>query len=117
MFDQFDVGKAEQAAAVLFDALAVRSMSRMKLLKLLYIADRESARETGQTITGDTPVAMEWGPVLSQTYYCIKDEGPIAEEWKEHFHSPNNKTVVLVQHPKGRKLSRYDIDKLQSVAK
>lgn len=116
MLGHFDLDKVQQAAAVLFQALDCRSMSRMKLLKLLYIADRESVRETGVPITGDRPVAMDWGPVLSNTYDCIKEEGPIAEQWKGHFHSPDNKTVVLVHNPSTRMLSRYEVDKLQEVA-
>lgn len=39
-------------------------MSYLRMLKLLYLADRESLKETGHTITGDRVVAMEHGPVL-----------------------------------------------------
>ena len=37
----------------------------MKLIKLLYLADRKSLLETGKPITGDRMVAMPKGPVLS----------------------------------------------------
>jgi uncharacterized phage-associated protein len=117
VFGRYDPEKAQQAAGVLFQALDCRSMSRMKLLKLLYIADRESVRETGVSITGDTAVAMEWGPVLSATYNCIKEEGPIAEQWMEHFHSPTNTLVVMTHSPGTRRLARYEVDKLEEVAR
>lgn len=43
-------------------------MPKLTLLKLLYIADRESLFNYGYTITGDTMIAMKFGSVLSATY-------------------------------------------------
>jgi len=43
-----------------------------KLIKLLYLADRESLQQSIQTITGDTYVSMDNGPVLSRLYDLIK---------------------------------------------
>ncbi len=40
-------------------------MSYMKLIKLLYLADREALARWGRPITTDTYVAMKHGPVLS----------------------------------------------------
>ena len=44
--------KTTQGAALLL-ALDGRSMDRMRLLKLLYIADRELLAESGGMLTGD----------------------------------------------------------------
>ena len=49
---RFDYDKALQAAGVLLSLDGDR-MERIRLLKLLYIADRELLAETGRTITGD----------------------------------------------------------------
>jgi hypothetical protein len=40
-------------------------MEYVRLLKLLYIADREMMAEAGAPVTGDRAVAMDHGPVLS----------------------------------------------------
>jgi uncharacterized phage-associated protein len=40
----------------------------LKLLKLMYLADRESMRQRAFSISGDRAVSMPHGPVLSQTY-------------------------------------------------
>ncbi len=52
------------------------TMNYMRLLKLLYFADRMSFQEYGRPITGDRYVAMKKGPVLSMVYDRIK-----AGEW------------------------------------
>lgn len=47
-------------------------MDILKLVKLMYLADRESMEAYGFPITGDRMVSMPHGPVLSQTYDHIK---------------------------------------------
>jgi uncharacterized phage-associated protein len=42
-------------------------MSHLKLMKLLYLADRESLHLYGLSMTGDCLVSMPHGPVLSMT--------------------------------------------------
>ncbi len=41
-------------------------MSLLALTKLLYLAERESMRRYAEPLTGDIPVSMEHGPVLSR---------------------------------------------------
>ena len=40
----------------------------LKLMKLMYLAERLSLKRYGDTITGDAFVSMPHGPVLSMTY-------------------------------------------------
>ncbi len=47
-------------------------MDKYLFIKMLYIADRESLRKWEEPITGDTPVSMEHGPVLSTIYDLTK---------------------------------------------
>lgn len=54
----FSTLRAAQATAILLKLSPNHSMPYMKLVTLLYIADRESIRDTGSPITGDTYVAM-----------------------------------------------------------
>jgi len=113
---RFNLAKAVQAAGVLVREEPSRRISRMRLLKLLYIADRESIRETGEPITGDRVVAMQHGPVLSQVYDCIKGECPRLPEWEEFFQS-KGRDVEMVKPVPVDELSRYEIETLQKVSR
>ena len=68
----FNERKALAAATYLL-AQNGGTMNYMRLLKLLYFADRMSFQEYGRPITGDRYVAMKLGPVLSTVYDRIKD--------------------------------------------
>jgi len=69
----------------------------MKLLKLLYLADRKALLELGRPITFDRYVSMKHGPVLSQTYDLIVAEEAPGERsyWREHIAEPRDYTVRL----------------------
>lgn len=58
--------KAAQAAAF-FLLSAQEAMPIVKLMKLLYLAERRSYEKYGQPMVGDRLVSMPHGPVLSQT--------------------------------------------------
>jgi uncharacterized phage-associated protein len=72
-------------------------MSYMKLIKLLYLLDREALRRWGRPVTGDRYVSMDRGPVLSQTYNLIIDEPAPEQEtiWSHHISKPQNYEVRL----------------------
>jgi len=111
----FNLHKALQAAAVLVKTEPGDRMNYMRLLKLLYIADRESLRETGCPLTHDRFVAMDHGPVPSRLYNLIMGRDPESPDWSrfvvtEHF------DVELVRDPGNAKLSAYEIETLQRVA-
>lgn len=111
----FDVMKAIQACAVLLKAEPGHCMGRLRLLKLLYIAERESLAKTRRFITNDTVVAMDHGPVLSHTYNLIKGEVIASPTWDEFFESQAYK-VKLRQDPGLGELSRREIAKLHEVS-
>jgi uncharacterized phage-associated protein len=81
----FNEQKATEAAAYLLRVRGGR-MHYLKLLKLLYIADREALRRWGIPISHDNYVSMDHGPVLSQTYNLIRDGG--SRFWSEHISAP-----------------------------
>lgn len=112
---RFNFGKTLQAVAVLLRAHPLQVMGRVRLLKLLYIADRESLRDRGAPITGDHAVAMKNGPVLSETYDLIKGTHIRAPQWSEHFENIGCDVRLLTDPGTGR-LSRYEIEKLNEVA-
>ncbi len=89
-------------------------MSYMRVLKLLYIADREALRETGHTITGDNAVAMKHGPVLSRLYDLIKGGNILAPQWDQYI-KKDGYQISLAQDPGNGTLSKYDIEKIEEV--
>lgn len=78
--------RATQAAAYLL-RLRGKPMSYMKLIKLMYFADREALLTLGRPITYDRWVSMQHGPVLSRTYELVSDEPQPGEEtyWHKHI--------------------------------
>lgn len=79
----FDERKATDAAAFLL-SLNKNKLPYMKLMKLLYMADRISLSEYHSSITTDSYYSMEYGPVLSGIYDCIRHRGDLPDRraWK-----------------------------------
>jgi uncharacterized phage-associated protein len=63
----FSERKAAQVAAFFLRQVPGLRMAHLKLMKLLYLADREAIRVSSWPILGDRLVSMPHGPVLSQT--------------------------------------------------
>lgn len=105
---RFDEVKATEASA-LFLALRGGQMHYMKLIKLLYLADREALLKWGIPITTDSYASMDHGPVVSTIYNLIRRrvEGPT---WKEYITPPmgDGKEVALVRKVKLSRLSRAE---------
>jgi uncharacterized phage-associated protein len=71
--DLYDEKKAAQVAAY-FLFRAGGSLTILKLMKLMYMAERQSFAEYGEPIIGDRLVSMDNGPVLSRTYSHMNGE-------------------------------------------
>jgi len=69
----FNEKKAAQAAAY-FLFRAGSSLKVLKLMKLLYLAERRSFEKYGEPMIGDKLVSMPLGPVLSITYNHMNGE-------------------------------------------
>ena len=80
----WDPEKAIQAAAYLVQRL--ERVDKVKLTKLLYLADREHFLQHGAPITGDEQYAMPKGPVPSKTLHLL--DGEVVESGKlfQHLH-------------------------------
>lgn len=89
--------KATQAAALLIK-LEDGEMNYMKLLKLLYLADRASLLQWGRPITFDSYFSMDDGPVLSFTYNKIgSPQDPVTPSyWHRHISKRMNYQVALI---------------------
>jgi uncharacterized phage-associated protein len=94
---RFREAKTTQAAARLLTLRGGR-MNYMKLLKLLYIVEREALLTWGRPVTADRCVSLPKGPILSQTLNLI-NEGPTPDTpstWAEHISQPENYDVRLL---------------------
>ena len=111
----FKYEKTLQAVAYLLRREPSRQMNYMRLIKVLYMADRQSIQERGQPITGDHVVAMERGPVLSQLLDLVKGIDLRAPEWSKYIQRQEF-NVQLVTDPRNDRLSRYEIELLEKVA-
>ena len=98
-------------------------MSHLKLMKLLYLADREAMRRSGFPMSGDHLVSMPHGPVLSETLNLM--DGDIesgADGWNCLISAKENNQLSLKGHDDVSmddldELSRADLEVLRSVWK
>ncbi|MFZ2452553.1 MAG: Panacea domain-containing protein [Methylovulum miyakonense] len=94
-------------------------MSHLKLMKLLYLADRESLRLYGLSISGDCLVSMPHGPVLSMTLNLM--DGDIESRpdgWESLISTKENHELALkteLQADTLDELSKADTDVLETI--
>lgn len=103
MHPRFNEHKTTELAALLLSRAGGR-MPYLKLMKLLYLVDREALRLHGSPITGDNCVSMKHGPVLSNTYDMIKSPpepgtGRAGEFWGEHINTLGYDVVLSREVP------------------
>lgn len=87
------------------------SLNFTKLIKLLYLADRQAIDETGMSITGDNYVAMNLGPVLSSLYDLIKNRYKdlrVQSLWNCRFITSSNEIKATSNKIKDNLLSIYE---------
>lgn len=113
----YDRVKAAQAAAVLLSKAPGHRLSRLKLMKLMYLADRRAFAHRGSTISGDRLVAMPHGPVLSRTLGALKMEDAAPADWLDWVTWINGNDYQLADHAditNAGRLSQADLDDLAS---
>ncbi|HYL73381.1 MAG TPA: Panacea domain-containing protein [Bryobacteraceae bacterium] len=106
---RFNEAKATEAAAS-FLRLRGGRMKYLKLIKLLYIADREALARWGRPISTDRYVSMREGPVTSNVYNLIVSEPMPSEQsiWKTHIRTVADWDVELISDPGNDELSRSE---------
>jgi uncharacterized phage-associated protein len=94
-FTLFSEKKAEQAAAFFLHA-AKGELAVLKLVKLLYLAERRSFEKFGEPIIGDRIVSMQHGPVLSRTLdYINGAQESVEGGWETWIADRANHNVAL----------------------
>ena len=113
---KFNYEKSLQAAAYLL-RLHGGSMKYLRLLKLLYIAERELLSEAALPLTGDCFKAMDHGPVLDLVYDHIRKEHWTNPDWQKFVKTIPDYKVVLEQDPGEDHLPKIITDKLVEVTR
>jgi len=94
-------------------------MSHLKLMKLLYLADRESLRLYGLSMSGDYLVSMPHGPVLSMTLNLMDGDVESSENgWEDLISAKENHELSLkntLELDALDELSRADLNILEKI--
>jgi uncharacterized phage-associated protein len=114
----FNEQRIAQMAAFLLDCAKGR-MKYLKLMKLLYLTDRESMKRHGHPISGDRYVSMEHGPVLSHTLNLINGAVKFQERGWGYWVTDEADYALSLRRKASRdaldELSEADLDVLRDV--
>lgn len=108
--------KATQAAARLL-RLSGGKMSHMKLIKMLYLADRTAILRWGRPITFDWYFSLPHGPVLSFTLDKINADPDPSDPsyWHRYISERQEYEVRLIREAPSNQLSRAEEDILDEI--
>ena len=111
----FDELKTTQVAAFLLK-LNNGCLSYMKLVKLIYNANREALKKWKRPITFDYLFSLPHGQIPSNTKNLANNEYPNPQFWNDHIIRSGNISILI--KPAGiDELSRADISLLSEVDK
>lgn len=108
---KFDEKKTTQAAAFLIKKSSGK-LNYTKLIKLLYLADREALKSWERPISGDSYFSLPHGPILSETLDLISHPGDTF--WHKHI-SKKDYDVAISKDPKTNSLTKNEIQVLTSI--
>ena len=89
-----------------------------KLIKLMYLADRESIRETNVAITGDAYYSLNNGPILSGVYDLIKGrytDSASQNLWNARFIKDGYNLMLAIDRIPDSKLSECEKEILDKI--
>jgi hypothetical protein len=112
------IEKLVQVTGYLLKKYDNKRLNYTKLIKELYLADKDSLRATNQTITGDAYVSMKNGPVLSGLYDLIKGkykDPSVQMFWDSRFSTDGRDLVAVVDRIPEGKLSRFEKQALDAI--
>jgi len=114
-YPKFNVQKATEASALLLK-LNGGSMDKMKLIKLLYFADRKAFEKWERPITNDIYYSMKGGQVLSGVLDLINNNIECSV-WQKHIEKVNKITIQLCDSEPliPQKLSAAEVKLLENI--
>jgi uncharacterized phage-associated protein len=114
MKPKFNEERATQLACLLLEKRGGK-MSILKLMKLMYLIDREALVRWGWSITSDNYSAMPYGMVLSSTYSLVNEESTSSSYWKRFITAPQNYDVNLIEVPEYDELSKAELELIREL--
>ncbi len=113
MTPAFDEQKTTEAAGIILRESG-GEIGPLRLLKLLYLADRKAWKKWERPINSDVYFSLPEGPILSITFNIIKDEASgRGAFWKRFIRRANRTTLHLEEMPPIQRLSPAEIDLLK----
>jgi uncharacterized phage-associated protein len=104
----FDERKATQVAARFLAAAPGQRLPYLKLVKLMYFADREALLRWGAPITNDRYYSLDHGPVLSRVKDLMVEDHAERSFWSVHISSPSSYVIELLDEAGNDRLSRAE---------
>lgn len=111
------VFKKEKAVnAILYVAGKLKRSDIHKICKILYFADQKSLSECGRSITGDTYIAMNYGPVpsyIEDIFKAVRHQSyfsQYAKEFEGIFSFQNDYILKAERDPDMQHLSKSDVE-------
>jgi len=97
---KFNEEKAAQVTAELLRLDSQTEINKLRLVKLLYLIDRESFTERGRPIIGGSYYSMPHGTVISESLdtMSLGDEGEWTT-WGKYFRAKDARTISMVECP------------------
>ncbi|MFZ0914468.1 MAG: Panacea domain-containing protein [Candidatus Korobacteraceae bacterium] len=114
MLLNFDIDKAIAATAYIIERDGGRS-DMFPLIKKIYLADRSALIKWGKSITGDSFAALEKGPIVSNIYNLMKQEGEESEQiqWDNVIQKKKPYWIVLRKCAESGVLSEQEKEVLE----
>jgi uncharacterized phage-associated protein len=112
---RYDERKATQVACFFINKNNNKPINYLKLLKLMYLADREAFRQAGEPITYDSYCSMKNGLLLSKTYNVIKGESIFGDFWNNFIIKSSIHFVKMIADPGIGALCAEELDILEEI--
>jgi len=109
-YSLFNEAKAAEAVAFLLDKSG-GSMEVLKLMKLVYLVERQSYAQYGEPIIGDVAYSFEHGPVLSKVFNLARADSEVhSQKWSAYVAPSTDRHVSL------KKLDGFSEDNLLNLS-
>lgn len=117
--EMMDIKKVVQVVGYILSKYQGK-LNYTKLIKMLYLADRESMRQTGYPITGDNYVSMPRGVVLSGMLDLIKDNYSVMDAqnyWNSRFETNGRDLNMISRELPTGQLTENELSILDAIDK
>jgi len=111
---KFNEIKTTQAASLILERNN-NELNYMKLIKLLYLIDREALNRWERTLTGDNYFSMKHGPVLSSVLDFINNNFHDESYWYQYISEPYNYKVKLQKSTQYNELNNAEIELIKEI--